>query len=93
MKDAGTTAHENNYHKAYNNPICQFGEAILADIRYLANYKLRQRNLDQKIKGKKLREDRRTRKQLRQDGATTLACPRMCDYDYYSLEEEERQTM
>ena len=51
VKDTGTTAHQNNYHKAYNNPICQFGEAILADTRYLVNYKLRQRNLDQKIKG------------------------------------------
>ena len=51
VKDTGTTAHQNNYHKAYNNPICQFGEAVLADARYLVNYKLRQRNLDQKIKG------------------------------------------
>ena len=51
VKDTGTTAHQNNYHKAYNNPICQFGEAVLADTRYLVNYKLRQRNLDQKIKG------------------------------------------
>ena len=33
VKDTGTTAHQNNYHKAYNNPICQFGEAVLADIR------------------------------------------------------------
>ena len=47
MQDTGM----NNYHKAYNNPICQFGEAVLADTRYLVNYKLRQRNLDQKIKG------------------------------------------
>ena len=30
---------------------CQFGEAVLADTRYLVNYKLRQRNLEQKIKG------------------------------------------
>ena len=51
VKDTGTTAHQNNYHQAYNNPICQFGEAVLADTRYLVNYKLRQRNLDQKIKG------------------------------------------
>ena len=51
VKDTGATAHQNNYHKAYNNPICQFGEAVLADTRYLVNYKLRQRNLDQKIKG------------------------------------------
>ena len=51
VKDTGTTAHQNNYHKAYNNPICQFGEAVLADTRYLVNYKLRQRNLEQKIKG------------------------------------------
>ena len=51
VKDTGTTAHQNNCHKAYNNPICQFGEAVLADTRYLVNYKLRQRNLDQKIKG------------------------------------------
>ena len=40
VKDTGTTAHQNNYHKAYNNPICQFGEAVLADTRYLVNYKL-----------------------------------------------------
>ena len=46
VKDTGTTAHQNNYHKAYNNPICQFGEAVLADTRYLVNYKLRKRNLD-----------------------------------------------
>ena len=51
VKDTGTTAHQNNHHKAYNNPICQFGEAVLADTRYLVNYKLRQRKLDQKIKG------------------------------------------
>ena len=51
VKDTGTTAHQNNYHKPYNNPICQFGEAVLADTRYLVNYKLRQRNLEQKIKG------------------------------------------
>ena len=51
VKDTGTTAHQNNYHKAYNNPICQFGEAVLADTRYLVNYKLKQHNLDQKIKG------------------------------------------
>ena len=51
VKDTGATAHQNNYHKAYNNPICQFGEAVLADTRYLVNYKLRQRNLEQKIKG------------------------------------------
>ena len=50
VKDTGTTAHQNNHHKAYNNPTCQFGEAVLADTRYLVNYK-RQRNLDQKIKG------------------------------------------
>ena len=51
VKDTGTTAPQNNYHKPYNNPICQFGEAVLADTGYLVNYKLRQRNLDQKIKG------------------------------------------
>ena len=51
VKDTGTTAHQNNYHKTHNNPICQFGEAVLADTRYLVNYKLRQRNLEQKIKG------------------------------------------
>ena len=51
VKDTGTTEHQNNYHKIYNNPVCQFGEAVLADTRYLVNYKLRQRNLEQKIKG------------------------------------------
>ena len=30
-KDTGTTAHQNNDHKPYNNPTCQFGEAVLAD--------------------------------------------------------------
>ena len=44
VKESGTTAHQNN------NPICQFGEAVLADTRYLVNYKLRQRNLDLKRK-------------------------------------------
>ena len=57
VKDTGATAHQNNYHKAYNNPICQFGEAVLADTRYLVNYKLRQRNLEQKIKGTWIRKD------------------------------------
>ena len=51
VKDTGTIAHQNNDHKPYNNPMCQFGEAVLADTRYLVNYKLKQRNLDQKIKG------------------------------------------
>ena len=50
VKSTGTTAHQNNHHKPYNNAICQFGEAVLADTRYLVNYKLKQRNLDQKIK-------------------------------------------
>ena len=48
-KNTGTTAHQNNYHKSYNNPICNFGERCLADAKYLLNYKPRQRNLDQKI--------------------------------------------
>ena len=42
---------QGHWHYSHNNPICQFGEAVLADTRYLVNYKLRQRNLEQKIKG------------------------------------------
>ena len=51
VKNMGTTAHQNNYHKPYNSPICSFGECYLADTKYLVNYKLRQRNLHEKIKG------------------------------------------
>ena len=64
VKNTGTTAHQNNYHKPYNNPICQFGVSVLADTRYLVNYKLRQRKLGQKIKGFWIGKDPTTHEHL-----------------------------